>query len=67
VGLSQEKIRHLGNELYQAWATGQAVDPLTDRESDISIDDAYQIQLDVIARRVAQGERIVGKKIGVTS
>jgi 2-oxopent-4-enoate/cis-2-oxohex-4-enoate hydratase len=65
--LSSEKIRHLGNELYQAWATGQAIDPITDRESEISIEDAYQVQLDIIARRVAAGERVVGKKIGVTS
>jgi 2-oxopent-4-enoate/cis-2-oxohex-4-enoate hydratase len=67
MGLSQEKIRHWGDELYQAWATGHAVDPITDRESGITVDDAYHIQLDIVARRVAAGERIVGKKIGVTS
>jgi 2-oxopent-4-enoate/cis-2-oxohex-4-enoate hydratase len=67
VGLSKEKIRHLGDELFEAWSKVRSLDPLTDREADITIDDAYEIQLQTIARRVAAGERIVGKKIGVTS
>jgi 2-oxopent-4-enoate/cis-2-oxohex-4-enoate hydratase len=67
MGLSKEKIRNLGDELFEAWQSANAVDPITDRESGITVDDAYQIQLQIIARRVAAGERIVGKKIGVTS
>jgi 2-oxopent-4-enoate/cis-2-oxohex-4-enoate hydratase len=67
VGLSKEKIRHLGDELYEAWNKTRAIDPITDSESDITIEDAYHIQLQTVARRVAAGERIVGKKIGVTS
>jgi 2-oxopent-4-enoate/cis-2-oxohex-4-enoate hydratase len=43
------------------------VAPLTDREADITIEDAYQIQLRMIQRRLDAGETIVGKKIGVTS
>jgi 2-oxopent-4-enoate/cis-2-oxohex-4-enoate hydratase len=35
--------------------------------ADITIEDAYQIQLRMIQRRVDAGETIVGKKIGVTS
>jgi 2-oxopent-4-enoate/cis-2-oxohex-4-enoate hydratase len=67
VGLSQEKIRILGDELFDAWKNTKAVDPITDRETDITIEDAYHVQLRTIARRVEAGERIVGKKIGVTS
>jgi 2-oxopent-4-enoate/cis-2-oxohex-4-enoate hydratase len=67
VALTPEKIRHLGAELYRAWATGQAIDPITDGEPEITVDEAYRIQLEIVARRVAAGERIVGKKIGVTS
>jgi 2-oxopent-4-enoate/cis-2-oxohex-4-enoate hydratase len=33
----------------------------------LTIDDAYAISLDVLARRRRDGERVVGKKIGVTS
>ena len=33
----------------------------------LSIDDAYEVQRQVIAARVAQGERVVGYKVGCTS
>jgi 2-oxopent-4-enoate/cis-2-oxohex-4-enoate hydratase len=37
------------------------------REPDITIEDAYRIQQRMIARRLDAGEKVVGKKIGVTS
>jgi len=43
------------------------VAPLIGREPDMTIDDGYRIQQRMIARRLEAGERIVGKKIGVTS
>jgi len=43
------------------------VQPLLLREPEITIDDAYKIQLRMVERRVQAGEKIVGKKIGVTS
>ena len=61
------KIEHYGDELYQALISRTPVDPLTDREPAITVQDAYQIQLRMIQRRVDAGETIVGKKIGVTS
>jgi 2-oxopent-4-enoate/cis-2-oxohex-4-enoate hydratase len=61
------KIQHYGDELYQALIDRKAVDPLTDREPTITIEDAYQIQLRMIQRRLDAGETIIGKKIGVTS
>ena len=66
--MDREKIDALGDELYEALRGGLALTPLTDREPDIQIDDAYQISLRVLDRRVEDdGEKIVGKKIGVTS
>lgn len=65
--MDKAKIQRFGDELYQALLDRKPVDPLTDRESDITIEDAYQIQLRMIQRRVDAGETIVGKKIGVTS
>ena len=65
--MDKTKIQHYGDELYQALIDRKPVDPLTDRERDITIEDAYQIQLRMIQRRVDAGETIVGKKIGVTS
>ena len=65
--MEQTKIKHYGDELYQALIDRKPVDPLTDREPGITIDDAYRIQLRMIQRRVDAGETVVGKKIGVTS
>jgi 2-oxopent-4-enoate/cis-2-oxohex-4-enoate hydratase len=65
--MEQTKIHHYGDELYQALLTRTPVEPLTDREPGITIEDAYQIQLRMIQRRIDAGETVVGKKIGVTS
>jgi 2-oxopent-4-enoate/cis-2-oxohex-4-enoate hydratase len=65
--MDKNKIQQYGAELYQALINRVAVDPLTDREPAITIEDAYQIQLRMIQRRLDAGEHVVGKKIGVTS
>jgi len=66
--MDQDKIIQFGDELYNALRGGHTIVPLTDRERDIQIADAYQISLRMLNRRVHDdGERIVGKKIGVTS
>ena len=66
--MDQGKIDALGDELYEALRGGHTLPPLTDRERDIQIEDAYRISLRVMQRRITgDGERVVGKKIGVTS
>ncbi len=65
--MDKQKIEAYGDELYQALLARSAVAPLTEREPAITIDDAYQIQLRMIQRRLDAGETIIGKKIGVTS
>ena len=65
--MNPDQIQRYGDELYQALLSREAVAPLTTREPTITIDDAYQIQLRMIQRRLDAGEVVVGKKIGVTS
>ena len=65
--MDQQKITQYGDALYQALVERKTIEPLTNREVDITIEDVYHIQQRMIARRVEKGERIVGKKIGVTS
>ena len=65
--MDKSKIEKYGDELYEARVNRKAVAPLTDREADITIEDAYQIQQRMIQRRLDAGETIIGKKIGVTS
>ncbi len=66
--MDQERIARLGDELYEALRSQSTLSPLTERESDITIEDAYHISRHMVQQRVERdGERIVGKKIGVTS
>ena len=65
--MNEDLIKSYGDELYSALCTGTPVEPLTDRSDDISMADAYHISLQMVNRRVEAGERLIGKKIGVTS
>ena len=66
--MNEQKIQQYGDALYQALVERQAIDPLTTTEPDITIQDAYRIQLRMIERRLQDGtEQVIGKKIGVTS
>lgn len=65
--MKKEQIAQYGDELYEALTSGKTIDPFTEREADIRIEDAYHISLHMVERRVAAGDKIVGKKIGVTS
>ena len=67
MAMNAQTITRYGDELYDSLISRSPVEPITNRESDFSIDDAYQIQLRMIQRRIDAGEILVGKKIGVTS
>ena len=62
-----ETIRQYGDDLFAALVSRTTVAPLLEREPGMTIDDAYQIQRRFVARRIGQGETVVGKKIGVTA
>lgn len=63
----KSKHEEIAAELHAAWQGRRTVAPLRDRYTDLTIDDAYAISLGFLARRTAAGERVIGKKIGVTS
>jgi 2-oxopent-4-enoate/cis-2-oxohex-4-enoate hydratase len=65
--MNEEKIRKFGYELYAALRAQHTIAPLTSREAAISIEDAYRISQNLLERRLADGERVIGKKAGVTS
>lgn len=60
-------IDALGDELYTALRGKHTIEPLSDRHPELTIEQAYRIQERMMLRRRQDGERIVGKKIGVTS
>ena len=53
--------------LYDALRGRHTISPLVEQQASLTIDDAYAISLGFLQRRTADGERVVGKKIGVTS
>jgi 2-keto-4-pentenoate hydratase len=65
--LKEDDIKNAAAELYDALKSGNAVTPLTGRFPKITIEDAYRIQMQNIKRLTGEGERIIGKKIGLTS
>ena len=68
MSLSDEKRVELGEELFKALKECTTLSPLTERYPEIEIEDAYHISKAMLdARLEANGEKVVGKKIGVTS
>ncbi|HXG27629.1 MAG TPA: fumarylacetoacetate hydrolase family protein [Nevskiales bacterium] len=67
MSLPESTLTRLGDELFAALRSASVLDPLTSREPAIDIDDAYRVSLRFLERRTAEGERVIGKKIGVTS
>ena len=60
-------IDSLGDALFDALRQQRTLSPLTSRHAGITVDDAYRVSLRFLSRRKASGERVIGKKIGVTS
>ena len=63
MSLNQE----LSEELYRCLRERRTVAPLMARHPQLTIDDAYAISLGLLERRLGDGERVIGKKIGATS
>lgn len=65
--MNQQDIQNIGQQLHNALSTRQAMTPLTEMHPDMTLEQAYQVQLAMIQPRLDAGKRVVGKKIGVTS
>ena len=65
--LSPDTITTLARELYQARKTRTAVRHFSARHPGMTIDDGYAIQRAWVAMELADGRRIMGRKIGLTS
>ncbi|MEH7018784.1 MULTISPECIES: 2-keto-4-pentenoate hydratase [Bacillus] len=62
-----KEVEKFSEHLAQAEIQGRGVSPLTKLNSAITIQEAYQVQLLTIQKKVEAGQRVVGKKIGLTS
>ena len=59
--------RDLADQLWEADRTAKPVAPLSGQNPDLELADAYEIQTINITRRVAEGQRVIGRKVGLTS
>lgn len=65
--LEDAKIQAIADELIEADRTRTVVPLLTKRYPEMTIEDSYAVQKVWSDRRIAQGARLVGHKIGLTS
>ena len=65
--LSDQVREQLAADLAEAERSRVAIAPLTTTNPDIDVVDAYEIQLINIRQRVAEGARVIGHKVGLSS
>lgn len=65
--MNSSEIKAAAEQLFTALRTRIPIFPLTYTSPEISVEDAYAIQLLNVSERLQNGEAISGKKIGLTS
>lgn len=65
--LDQAAIQDLANQLENAERTKKPVTQFSVQQPDMTIDDAYAVQVAWRDIKIASGRRVVGRKIGLTS
>lgn len=64
---NEKTIEALAKNLFEAQQSGEGVSPLTEGDPTFSVEDAYKVQLVNVQKAIDAGQRITGKKIGLTS
>lgn len=67
MGLNDTQLKEAAEKLLRASEDMKPVDPFTETYPEITIDEAYRIQLITVEARLAEGGKVLGKKIGLTS
>jgi 2-keto-4-pentenoate hydratase len=65
--LTDSDVGQLAAALHQARRSGVAIPPLTAQHPGMTMADGYRVQQELVRRLTAEGERIVGYKLGLTS
>lgn len=61
------KMFHYANELLVAEQTVKIIRPFSARNKNLNVEDAYKIQLETVKLKQKQGNKVIGRKIGLTS
>lgn len=67
MALNEKTLSEAAQRLIIAARNRKPVDPLTETYPEITVEEAYRIQLITVEAWLAQGRKVVGKKIGITS
>jgi 2-keto-4-pentenoate hydratase len=65
--ISEQIVQELAEQLFTCFESGSAIAPLTEAYPTLTIEEAYAIQRVLLTHHLAQGRRVVGRKIGATS
>lgn len=66
--INDSQINAFADEIYKALRGQTMIDPLSEREPEMTIEDAYAVSSKLLEKRIElDGEKVIGKKIGVTS
>lgn len=66
-GLTEAQHVAIAKDLYNARVNNKPIQLLTEKYPEITQEDSYAIQKEGLKLRLAEGEKIVGRKIGITS
>jgi 2-keto-4-pentenoate hydratase len=67
MALNETTLSEVAQKLMTSTKDLTPIDPLTGTYPDITLDEAYRIQLITVEKGLAEGRKVVGKKIGLTS
>ncbi|WP_028308739.1 2-keto-4-pentenoate hydratase [Desulfitibacter alkalitolerans] len=63
----EKTIKKISDKIYYAEKNHQFIEPISIVCSNIGINEAYGIQFNNVKRKVAEGEIVIGKKVGLTN
>ncbi|MED3624714.1 2-keto-4-pentenoate hydratase [Neobacillus thermocopriae] len=61
------QLEKIADNLFMAERNRKPIAPLTQMYPELSVKDAYMVQLEVMSRKVSEGRKVIGKKVGLTS
>jgi 2-keto-4-pentenoate hydratase len=65
--VNTDTAREHAHALFQARATGKPIAPFTDADPTLGMAEGYAIQQELLAMILAEGDTVIGRKVGVTS
>ena len=67
MSVTEEDIVDLAHRLIAAEQSCVPIEPITALYPDLTVADAYRVQMTLVATKVEHGDRVIGRKVGATS